>query len=694
MKGILKPGRAMNMMRGRPGICLLLLLLLCCVSRPVRAATDVLDLRPSGGSAAFSSGGDWEGLKNALIEARTSGKTEVAFRLNGDTFSDFLKNSALWYHAARAGLKNASCVYWDDGRISLTELEWWPWPMYLVHSMEDVVDALREQKDGSGRTFGFLPDRDLYQALAENGQQTVRTRYRAGLTGYETMYYDDGRCALWYVGPVLEDTVYLEASGPASCVEALRGAALSGARIVLQPDRETYARLSRDDDLRGRVFGSAGLRSSFQNVESAGLYLFPVPSGAFYPGFMIAELVRSGREDLLTNDQRRVLARARELVRDVRGTDLEKARQIHDRLCALITYTIDDSTDDDDCCVGALLDGRANCDGYSDAFMLCASLCGLTVRYIEGDSLEKDQPREEAGHMWNLIFLDGLWTSLDVTWGDQEDNGVSYRYFNIGLDRMEKSYAFSRELLPAPFSGQTDLTARPVREWTVGSAGELSAAVTQAVSAGQDTIVVNCSQSLFSAYLRDSGVVWYAVSSAGAQAGSLLYNETDRTITLKELQKRERWIFCQTRDDVAKAAVRMRNERAQSYDLTLEKNLFSALMGDENRTELYMLLARGGIFSAGLSWQESACTVTVQDPKWREGWYAEKIGTEAQLSDAVREGVSRGCSNFYLCLTDSLYRRMMDDTQRLAQAVRDGGFSGGWSYYHWDDRLSVYIVSK
>ena len=84
--------------------------------------------------------------------------------------------------------------------------------------------------------------------------------------------------------------------------------------------------------------------------------------------------------------------------------------------------------------------------------------------------------------------------------------------------------------------------------------------------------------------------------------------------------------------------------------------------------------------------------MTLEEAQWRTGWYAEDIESSRQLSQAVREGRKQGCRNFYLCLSQSLYEAMMADTSRLSRAVQDGGFRDSWSYYHWDDRCSVYIV--
>ena len=96
----------------------------------------------------------------------------------------------------------------------------------------------------------------------------------------------------------------------------------------------------------------------------------------------------------------------------------------HDYLCNNITYT-----KSDDPMVyttyGALVNGKAVCEGYSRAMQLLCDEVGIPCGLVYGSS-------RGEGHMWNLINLDDGWYHLDVTWDDDESNGVvSHRYFNV-----------------------------------------------------------------------------------------------------------------------------------------------------------------------------------------------------------------------------------------------------------------------
>lgn len=102
----------------------------------------------------------------------------------------------------------------------------------------------------------------------------------------------------------------------------------------------------------------------------------------------------------------------------------EAERYIHDYLCEKITYT---KTNDPMVYTtyGALVNGKAVCEGYSRAMQLLCDKVGIPCGLIYGSS-------RGEGHMWNIISLDDDWYHLDVTWDDDETNGViSHRYFNI-----------------------------------------------------------------------------------------------------------------------------------------------------------------------------------------------------------------------------------------------------------------------
>ena len=102
---------------------------------------------------------------------------------------------------------------------------------------------------------------------------------------------------------------------------------------------------------------------------------------------------------------------------------------------------------------GAIVDGQANCQGYSDAFYLLGNMMGWNVGKMGGDN-----------HVWNTIeFGDGKVYCVDVTWGDEalKYNGRerklnSYIYFNAPAEIMSATHEWNRDLEPANLQPSVD----------------------------------------------------------------------------------------------------------------------------------------------------------------------------------------------------------------------------------------------
>ena len=64
------------------------------------------------------------------------------------------------------------------------------------------------------------------------------------------------------------------------------------------------------------------------------------------------------------------------------------------------------------------MDGVANCQGYSDAFYLLASLAGFDVRIVGSDD-----------HAWNAIKLSDSWYAVDCTFNDLNSDYPDAKYY-------------------------------------------------------------------------------------------------------------------------------------------------------------------------------------------------------------------------------------------------------------------------
>lgn len=134
-------------------------------------------------------------------------------------------------------------------------------------------------------------------------------------------------------------------------------------------------------------------------------------------------------------------------------SDAEKALYLHDYVVKNVTYK---KEGDHQTAAGALLDGKAVCAGYADAYLRLLTAVGIEAHTITGDAINAAGQRER--HAWTMVVIDGKCLFTDVTWDDPFINGVqstdhiSHDYFHITLEQISKDHIPDEEckkLLPS-----------------------------------------------------------------------------------------------------------------------------------------------------------------------------------------------------------------------------------------------------
>lgn len=98
-------------------------------------------------------------------------------------------------------------------------------------------------------------------------------------------------------------------------------------------------------------------------------------------------------------------------------SDLDKALFLHDYLVSNVAYSMDGGTADAYDCyntVGALLNGKAVCQGYAVAYCQLLEQAGIESAVVSSTA---------NNHAWNMVKLDGVWYQADCTWDDPLSNG-------------------------------------------------------------------------------------------------------------------------------------------------------------------------------------------------------------------------------------------------------------------------------
>ena len=182
-----------------------------------------------------------------------------------------------------------------------------------------------------------------------------------------------------------------------------------------------------------------------------------------YPGERIVNAYRSGDTSQLSEDELSALNEAIQVAEDAKAqadTPVEIELYLHDWLCDRVTYYDGDFSIENAThivrpltALGAILDGQANCQGYTDAFYLLASVAGFDVGRQSCNA-------PDGGHMFNTIRMGGKWYIVDVTFNDdtyldQDCAYIDYRLFNAGIDVCGE-YTWPEEYQHVPLVEESD----------------------------------------------------------------------------------------------------------------------------------------------------------------------------------------------------------------------------------------------
>lgn len=135
----------------------------------------------------------------------------------------------------------------------------------------------------------------------------------------------------------------------------------------------------------------------------------------------------------------------------------ETELKIHDALVKHIDYTL--NAENEHNAYGAIVNGKAVCDGYSKAFQYLLYQRGIQSTVVEGEVVQSDG--SFMGHAWSLVRIDGKYYYTDVTHDDPVVAGkpkvqVFHNYFNITESRMLRDRTAYETIYPLPACIDTD----------------------------------------------------------------------------------------------------------------------------------------------------------------------------------------------------------------------------------------------
>lgn len=203
-----------------------------------------------------------------------------------------------------------------------------------------------------------------------------------------------------------------------------------------------------DSEEEARMLYSAFIRDNPQFFHIGNIYGFDghqTEDGSKFTAFKLVYAM---------NASERVRARSR-LEQVIRGIldlipagadEFQRELILHDELLRLCSYDQETAGASDPAAssviafnaYGALVEGKAVCEGYSRAMQLLLERAGIQSTVVTGFD-DKGQT-----HMWNLVTIDGQNYHLDPTWNDSEDM-LRHTYFNITTKDLTLTHSLDSE---------------------------------------------------------------------------------------------------------------------------------------------------------------------------------------------------------------------------------------------------------
>lgn len=122
----------------------------------------------------------------------------------------------------------------------------------------------------------------------------------------------------------------------------------------------------------------------------------------------------------------------------------DNIKMVHDYLVENIEYDTTISQSNIYNVYGALVNGRAVCEGYARSFKYLMDELGIPCTLVIGTGTNSQG--ETENHAWNYIQLNGNWYAIDCTWDDPVSStgyvsqNSKYRYFLKGSNDFSKDH--------------------------------------------------------------------------------------------------------------------------------------------------------------------------------------------------------------------------------------------------------------
>ncbi len=207
-------------------------------------------------------------------------------------------------------------------------------------------------------------------------------------------------------------------------------------------------------------------------------------------------------------------------------SDYEKEKYAYEYIAKHTEY--DTSAEDNQNILSVFLNGKSVCQGYAKAFQYLLQEADISCAMVVGITYTGD------GHAWNMVYLDGNYYHVDVTWGDSalsqsgtpDKDEVNYAYLNVTSQEMAETRKEDNVLaLPYCVATEDNYYVREKQLFSRTDPVKLTEMFTKASIRGENSVSLKCTdrevfESVYTDLVDNHGIDPYmpdGISSYGIQ---------------------------------------------------------------------------------------------------------------------------------------------------------------------------------
>lgn len=182
-------------------------------------------------------------------------------------------------------------------------------------------------------------------------------------------------------------------------------------------------------------------------------------SGGYIKKISLSSMLYGGDAAKLKEMNDKVIAASEKILSKIKGSMslIERQIFIHNTLVNNIKYDTTFKAENTHNMYGALVNGKAVCEGYAYAFQYLAREAGIQCIAVKGDL--NGLGGWEA-HAWNMVELDGEYYHIDVTSDDPivdggADDILEFTYFNLTDSEIKKDHKITDNSHSIPAANST-----------------------------------------------------------------------------------------------------------------------------------------------------------------------------------------------------------------------------------------------